>query len=49
MGFRNRLNVLVNWIWNYFTYDRSVRVILEAGKQPEDEKLKTVAERSLAD
>ncbi|MBN1967412.1 MAG: NAD(P)/FAD-dependent oxidoreductase [Anaerolineae bacterium] len=29
MGFRNQLNVLVNWVWNYFTYDRSVRLILE--------------------
>lgn len=29
MGFRNQLNVLVNWVWNYFTYDRSVRIILE--------------------
>jgi NADH dehydrogenase len=29
LGFRNRLNVLVNWIWNYLTYDRSVRIILE--------------------
>ena len=29
MGFRNRLNVFVNWIWNYLTYDRSVRLILE--------------------
>lgn len=29
IGFRNRLNVLVNWVWNYFTYDRSVRLILE--------------------
>ena len=29
MGFRNRLNVLVNWFWNYLTYDRSVRIILE--------------------
>ena len=29
MGFRNQLNVLVNWIWNYFTYDRSVRIILD--------------------
>ncbi len=29
MGFRNRLNVLVNWVWNYFTYDRSVRIVLE--------------------
>jgi len=29
MGFRNRLNVFINWIWNYLTYDRSVRIILE--------------------
>jgi NADH:ubiquinone reductase (H+-translocating) len=29
MGFRNRLNVLINWGWNYLTYDRSVRIILE--------------------
>jgi NADH dehydrogenase len=29
MGFRNRLNVFVNWMWNYITYDRSVRIILE--------------------
>jgi NADH dehydrogenase len=29
LGFRNQLNVLVNWIWNYFTYDRSVRIILD--------------------
>ena len=31
MGFRNQLNVLVNWTWNYLTYDRSVRIILEHG------------------
>lgn len=29
MGFRNRLNVFINWMWNYITYDRSVRIILE--------------------
>ncbi|MBC7810967.1 MAG: NAD(P)/FAD-dependent oxidoreductase [Burkholderiales bacterium] len=29
MGFRNRLQVLLNWVWNYFTYERSVRIILE--------------------
>ena len=29
MGFRNQLNVFVNWVWNYLTYDRSVRIILE--------------------
>lgn len=29
LGFRNRLNVLVNWTWNYFTFDRSARLLLE--------------------
>ncbi|MCC6603638.1 MAG: NAD(P)/FAD-dependent oxidoreductase [Anaerolineae bacterium] len=33
LGFRNRLNVFVNWVWNYFTYDRSVRIILEQGRR----------------
>ena len=35
VGFRNRLNVLVNWVWNYLTYDRSVRLILEKS-EPEN-------------
>jgi NADH:ubiquinone reductase (H+-translocating) len=30
LGFRNRVNVLTNWIWNYLTYDRSVRIILKS-------------------
>jgi NADH dehydrogenase len=34
MGFRNRLNVFVNWVWNYFTYDRAVRLILELQPRP---------------
>ncbi|KAA3648240.1 MAG: NAD(P)/FAD-dependent oxidoreductase [Chloroflexi bacterium] len=33
IGFRNRLNVLINWAWYYFTYDRSVRIILESPKE----------------
>jgi NADH dehydrogenase len=28
VGFRNRLQVMMNWTWNYFTYDRSARLIL---------------------
>ncbi len=28
LGFRNRLSVFLSWVWNYFTYDRSVRIIL---------------------
>ena len=30
VGFRNRLNVFVNWMWNYLTYDRSPRLILDS-------------------
>jgi len=29
VGFRNRANVLVNWAWNYVTYDRASRLILD--------------------
>ena len=32
IGFRNRLNVLLNWAWDYLLYDRSVRIILEREK-----------------
>jgi NADH dehydrogenase len=35
LGFRNRLNVFINWVWNYFTYDRSVRIILEKANPPQ--------------
>lgn len=36
MGFRNRINVLVNWIWEYWTYDRSVRIILRRDDKHRD-------------
>jgi len=29
IGFRNRANVLVNWAWNYLTYDRGSRLLSE--------------------
>jgi len=29
LGFRNRVTVMFNWMWNYLTYDRSVRLILD--------------------
>ncbi len=28
VGFRNRANVYVNWVYNYLTYDRSARLIV---------------------
>ena len=35
VGFRNRLVVLVNWAWNYVTFDRASRVILAADRLEE--------------
>ncbi len=29
VGFRNRVNVMVNWAWSYLTYDRASRLILD--------------------
>ena len=33
VGFRNRLVVLVNWMWNYFSYDRAIRLIIRPFKR----------------
>ena len=35
-GFRNRLNVLINWIWYYFAQDRAVRLIVDPEKLIEE-------------
>lgn len=34
LGMRNRLSVLLNWAWNYFTWDRGPRLILEPTESP---------------
>ena len=31
VGFRNRVVVMINWAWNYLTWDRASRVILAEG------------------
>lgn len=39
VGFRNKIMILTNWIWNYFTYDRATRLIMRPfmkGKMDED-------------
>jgi NADH:ubiquinone reductase (H+-translocating) len=33
IGFRNRLVVLVNWAWNYLTFDRGLRAIVGAERE----------------
>ncbi|MGH9001098.1 MAG: NAD(P)/FAD-dependent oxidoreductase [Acidimicrobiia bacterium] len=35
VGFRNRASVLLNWTWNYFTWDRGPRILLEP-ERPRD-------------
>ena len=30
IGFRNRVSVLVNWAWNYLTWDRGPRILLRS-------------------
>lgn len=44
IGFRNRLVVLVNWGWNYLTYDRGLRAILGSVTPPPDEDAPTATE-----
>lgn len=29
LGVRNRLEILLNWIWNYITYDQAIRLIFK--------------------
>jgi NADH dehydrogenase len=36
IGFRNRISVLLEWAWDYFRYDRPIRLIERAkGKKEE--------------
>lgn len=28
IGFRNKISVMIGWVWNYFTYDRATRLII---------------------
>lgn len=32
VGFRNRVVVFINWVWNYFSYDRAIRLIIRPFK-----------------
>lgn len=39
IGTKNRLFVLINWIWQYFTYDPSLRLIIKPAKMKYTGKL----------
>ena len=33
IGFRNKLIVMINWMWSYFTYDTGIRLIIGRKKE----------------
>ncbi len=49
IGFRNRLLVLINWAWDYFFYDRAVRLITHDGKCPWEQAFQELRYRSVKD
>jgi NADH:ubiquinone reductase (H+-translocating) len=44
IGFRNRLSVLINWAWAYFSYERHARVIYSSTAVPSIENTKRETE-----
>lgn len=47
LGVKNKLFVFINWVWNYLTYDQSLRLILRAKTPPkvESSESKTTSEQ----
>ena len=37
IGFKNKLFVMINWMWNYLTYDQSLRLIIKPVKKTKKE------------
>lgn len=35
LGMRNKASVLISWMWSYFTYNTSLRVLLKGSRYPE--------------
>lgn len=35
LGMRSKMNVLLNWMWAYFTYNTSMRLLLRGSRYPE--------------
>jgi len=45
VGFRNRLVVLLNWGWSYFSFDKGIRLIM--GKTQENIPVEAVTEKAV--
>jgi NADH dehydrogenase len=35
IGTKNKVFVFLNWVWNYFTYDQSLRLVIKPWKKPQ--------------
>jgi NADH dehydrogenase len=42
LGSKNKVIVFLNWVWNYFTYDQSLRLVIKPWKKPEVKEVKEV-------
>jgi NADH dehydrogenase len=43
IGFRNKLIVVINWMWSYFTYDTGIRLII--GRKKENTPVEAATEK----
>jgi NADH dehydrogenase len=39
VGVKNKILVFINWVWNYITYDQSLRLIIHPKPNPENARL----------
>ena len=46
IGVKNRIFVFINWIWNYSTYDQSLRLIIKPKVKANTEELSIKSESS---
>lgn len=44
LGMRNKITVLVNWIWAYFNYSTSLRLLIQPSRQPDNNDLGAFSE-----
>lgn len=49
LGMRNKITVLVNWIWAYFNYSTSLRLLIQPSRHPHNDDLRAFFSRAESD
>lgn len=49
LGMRNKITVLVNWIWAYFNYSTSLRLLIQPSRHPYNDDLRAFFSRNESD